>query len=91
MKRDCGQGELIPIKYVVVSCYGESDDETESSFDSLELALKNFEIQVENRKNVKCSNVRLYVKDKQNYMNCVKSWMLDFNAVTSVTDRLSEL
>lgn len=90
MKRDCGQGELIPIKWVVVSCQGRSDHEIEQSFPTLELALINYKEQLEYVLATPCSDVRLYAKDKQGYMNCMKMAIHSLSEIT-YTDRLSEL
>lgn len=91
MKRDCGKGELIPIKFVIVSCVGQSDDEKEQEFNTLDFALSAYRAQVSILKDIKCSDVRLYIKDKQGYMNCIKSWILCKDGKINETDRTSEL
>jgi hypothetical protein len=71
MKRDCGQGELIPIMWEVVSCKGMDDKETVSKFNLPIDAAKEFVRVFEELKNISYSNVRLYATDKQNYSNCI--------------------
>jgi hypothetical protein len=89
MKRDCGKGELIPIKWVVVSCFGQSDDEIESKYDSLGAAQIEFNRIAKGL--VNCSDVRLYAKDKQGYMNCVLSIMITLKGERFEKNRLNEL
>ena len=75
MKRDHGPGELIISEYVVVFCSGKSDTEYESSHNTLDFALSVFDSRVDVLKDKPCSDVRLYIKDKKGYMNCMKTWM----------------
>lgn len=70
MKRDCGPGILRPIKFTVVSCAGESDDEVETIHSNLKEALVEFIARQMSL--TECSNVRLYAVDKQGYANCIK-------------------
>jgi hypothetical protein len=91
MKRDNGKGELVPAGYEVVSCSGPSDHETVSSHATLEFALAVYEATKATLKTTKGSDVRLYVKDKQGYMNCIKSWIYTARGVEHESDRLQEL
>lgn len=91
MKRDCGDGELVPCKYEVVFCKGMSDDETELKFLTLELAIQSYKAQIELLNNTSCSDVRLYATDKQGYSNCIKMWICSKNGGIAETDRLAEL
>lgn len=91
MKRDCGVGELVPIRYEVVSCSGTSDDEQVLNFKDLKMALSAYEIKITALQNVKCSDVRLYAIDKQRYANCVASWIRCANGEINTTNRLAEL
>jgi hypothetical protein len=91
MKRDCGPGDLIPYKWEVVSCKGMSDDETKSTHDTLELAKIEFEKRLLDVKETNCSNIRLYVKDKKGYMNCIRHWSKMANGEIMDTNRFNEL
>lgn len=91
MKRDCGSGELIPTKWVVVSASGQSDDEYETCHDSMELALAEYERRLEHVLHTRCSSVMLYIKDKQGYMNCVKNVINPLTGDIYRRDRTSEI
>lgn len=91
MKRDCGPGELIPNKWVVVSTSGQNDCEHETRHDSMELALAEFERRLVHVLATKCSGVRLYIKDKQGYMNCVKNVINPLTGDIYRRDRTSEI
>jgi hypothetical protein len=91
MKRDCGTGELIPVRFEVVSCKGTNDKEKESRHATLVEALAEYNHRTAMLHDIKCSDVRLYAKDKQGYANCIKSWMLDASGVVHERDRLEEL
>lgn len=90
MKRDCGQGELKPIAWEVVSTQGKSDDETVTSHATLDFALATYEARVA-LATMPCSNVRLYAKDKQGYANCIKSFIRTAQNEVHTTSRLHEL
>lgn len=91
MKRDCGIGELIPVKFEVVSCLGKSDVETETSHATLKEASEEFAKRKSASAGRPCSNVRLYAKDKAGYANCVQSWVLTKQGEETETNRLKEL
>lgn len=91
MKQDCGKGELIPSEWVVVWCSGESDKEHKDFYKTLEFALSTYNAQVMRYKDVALSDVRLYARDKQGYMNCLKMWMKCADGTVMETDRLKEL
>lgn len=91
MKRDCGNGELIPVKWEVVWCVGQSDSEKERGFSTRESALEVFEELCCVIRNDRCSNVRLYAKDKAGYANCMKSFTVCVDGSVNETDRMSEL
>jgi len=88
MNRDCGKGKLIPIRYELVWCVGQSDDETKRSisdpssieYDELLATLPPF------------SNISMYACDKQGYANCIRSTFIDAKGVvTEGANRLAEL
>ena len=87
MKRDCGEGELIPIKWEVVSVAGASDKETVIGNMTKDKALETFEIKKAQLRDVQYSDVRLYALDKKGYANCMKSWFQSGRE----TDRMAEL
>ena len=91
MKRDCGSGELIPTKWVVVWDSGMNDNETESKHPSLEVANLAFEAKRTELAETNCSGVRLYICDKQGYMNCVKNWTRTAQGTVHETNRFNEL
>jgi hypothetical protein len=91
MTRDCGNGELVPIRFEVCSCFGPSDNESHKAFAHLADALAYFTTLKTTLQAVRCSNVRLYATDKKGYSNCIRSWTLDFHGVIFEKDRLSEL
>lgn len=89
MKRDCGKGELIPVAYEVVLATGQSDEESKWKFDSMVEAQKKFdELQATL---VPCSSLRLYVKDKQGYANCILNHTITLQGKEIKTDRRNEL
>ncbi len=75
MKRDCGDGELCPIEWEVVSCIDQSDDETVTEYITFEEARKVYGSILPEL--IPRSNVRLYAKDKQGYANCILSYICD--------------
>ena len=88
MKRDCGQGQLIPVKYSLAWNIGISDNESykklvdpfSKEYDELLATLPPY------------SNIRLYAWDKVGYTNCVRSSYVDRDGVvTESTNRLEEL
>lgn len=91
MKRDCGPGELIPNKWVVVSASGQNNDEYETSHNYMELALADYERRLEHVLNTRCSHVMLFIKDKHGYINCVKSVTNPLTGDISRMDRTSEI
>lgn len=91
MKRDCGPGDLIPIKYEVVSCAGKTDTEVVTKHNTLQEALAEHENRKTKLAGVVCSNIRLYAKDKKGYANCVKRWMIDARGEVGEVDRTNEL
>jgi len=82
---------MIPIKWVVVSCASISDEETEHEFNTKEFAMSAYRAQITKLRSTECSDVRLYCKDKQGYMNCMKSWIHCKGGSINETDRLTEL
>lgn len=91
MKRDCGTGALIPVKYEVVSCTGKSDRETETQHTTLDEAKAEFSRRCDLVATIPCSDVRVYAVDKQKYANCIRSWILDAKGEVHETDRFHEL
>ena len=91
MKRDCGIGELIPVAYEVVSCHGQSDDESVMKFVTLGEATACYDSVVPTVKAAPYSDVRLYAKDRQGYMNCIKSLIHCADGSLNTTDRVVEL
>lgn len=92
MKRDCGMGELIPNKFEVVHVIGQSDDENVSEFDTLEQAKTEFDKVAILVKQTKCSDARLYVKDKKGYANCILMLIhMNDGRVELCTNRIAEL
>lgn len=89
MKRDCGVGELKPVRWQVVSTIGKSDDESVNKFDTREQAETLFF--VTEKSLTPCSDVRLYAVDKQGYMNCIMMTIVTAQGETNKTDRRSEL
>lgn len=89
MNRDCGNGELVPIKWSVVQSHPQSDDETEYIVDTLQDALALFEKLSINLQ--PCSSVRVYAKDKQGYANCVIRKTITANGQVLEIDRRKEL
>jgi len=75
MKRDCGKGELIPFVWKVLSCKGMDDRERCSIHKTEEEAIAAFDKRKVELSQIKFSNVRLYVGDKQGYLNCIDSWV----------------
>ena len=88
MKRDCGQGELKPTSWEVVSCVGKDDKEQVQSYLTLDFALSCYRAQLALHKDVDFTDVRLYAKDKQGYMNCILYWS---SRNGEVINRISEL
>jgi len=89
MKRDCGEGELIPTSWRVVSCIGKIDNETETKLSTKEAALEVFKLVVEKAKQIPHSDVRLYACDRQGYANCVLYYSQNGGGI--ISDRMSEL
>lgn len=89
MKRDCGQGELKPVKYQVVSTIGQSDNEHVNTFSNLADAEMLFV--VTEKRLTPCSDVRLYAVDKQGYANCVIMTIVTLQGQVNKTDRRNEL
>ena len=91
MKRDCGEGELIPIKYEIVYCIGEYDEEFVSKSSTKEAALKEYAKHLQLILDTKCSNIRLYAIDKEGYSNCIKSCIHTKQGEKYFTDKTNEL
>ena len=91
MKRDCGEGELIPIKWEVVTCFGESDDEMITKHPSFNSAKGVFDSLVVSAKTVPCSKIGLYAIDKHGYANCILSFIHTKQGEFCIDDRTSEL
>jgi len=88
MQRDCGKGRLIPHSYLILYCVGMDDTEQKetvsgpysSRFDEILATLPPF------------SNIRLYVRDKQGWANCLYSVTLSSTGEQSTSpDRRGEL
>jgi hypothetical protein len=84
MKRDYGKGELIPVEWEVVSCEDKSKKERVKSFKSEDEALEDFKVR---KSTLQCGSVRLYIKDKEGYCNCVLSYFMDAAGTVSIMDR----
>lgn len=69
MKRDCGDGLLVPIAFAVVSCTGKSDRETVTQHKTQ----NEYDARVKQVMRVPYSDVRMYAKDRQGYANCILS------------------
>ena len=91
MKRDCGEGELIPVKWEVVSCQGMSDSETVTTYRNFVDAKGAFDSVWSVVRNTPCSDVRLYAKDKQDYCNCIISRIITKDNMVYENDRTKEL
>lgn len=69
MKRDCGKGELIPLNFLIKYHTGKADREQTKSatgpddvaFDTIQKELTPY------------GDIRLYVRDKAGYCNCIRS------------------
>jgi hypothetical protein len=84
MKRDCGNGELIPIRQFILYSIGMSDEKHKerdvTRWDNILNNLPPFSI------------IRLYAEDKQGYCNCIYSIRIDaYKERITCTDRRSEL
>lgn len=91
MKRDCGNGELIPIKWVVVSVVGQTGDKHEQKFLTKDFAESAYRAKTEITLLNECSSSILYAKDKQGYMNCIKSTIHCKGGQINESDRSNEL
>lgn len=91
MKRDCGEGDLIPVEWEVLSVIGQSDDEDIQVFQHYDEAMIAYNKLVSKINETPCSNVRLYAKDKQGYANCILTLTHCFNGEKITTDRTKEL
>jgi len=92
MKRDCGNGELVPVKYEVVYCVGEhSDDEIVLERRTFNEAKEVFQSKLPEIQATRCSNLRLYALDKQGYANCIISYTHCKNGEKTINDRTNEL
>src|ERR1051325_5720910 len=90
MKRDCGEGELVPHCYEVVWCVGQSDREFKKKHQTLQLAQSHFEELVSQF--IHYSNAGLYVLDKKGYANCLLSkFMSETGEIQTSMDRIAEL
>jgi len=88
MNRDCGKGKLIPAKYTLAWCIGNSDDENKKTIDSP--YSEEFEIILATLPPY--SNIRMHVWDKKGYANCILSAYVNQDGITNyATNRLSEL
>lgn len=88
MKRDCGDGELVPYCYKIIYSPGTSDREVkipatgidDPRFEDILSRLEAY------------GNVRLYVMDKQGYMNCIRHVFITENGEICIAkDRRNEL
>jgi hypothetical protein len=89
MKRDCGEGELIPVKWELVYCPPHSDREQTQTFPTLDSAMPEWERK--SKTLVACSDLRLYAVDKKGYGNPIMTIMVNVNGEAHTTDRRSEL
>lgn len=88
MKRDCGKGELIPIRYSISWNVGNTDKEQYRDISSH--LSKDFDYILATLPPL--SNIRMYVHDKEGYCNCIRSTYIDSKGVAKeVTNRLEEL
>lgn len=78
MNRDCdNKNRLVPSWFQVIWCVGLDDKQHRSEkFKTYREATDFYKEVVEKLKNVVCSNVVIYVGNKQGYMNYVRSWFL---------------
>jgi hypothetical protein len=92
MKRDCGDGELIPNKFQLIWCQGASDTEHKQALPlDLVAARDTFRTKVA-ALTEPYSSVRLYVEDRKGYRNCILSASRDSNGgIQPRTDRTNEL
>lgn len=79
MKRDCGLGELIPVRWEVVSCIGKTDRETVKKFTTEQMARELFEAVADTLPAF--SNVRLYATDRFGYSNVLARVFADEKGV----------
>ncbi len=91
MKRDCGEGELKPVKWEVVSSVGRTDFGTECEYSSKKEAIAEFESVKKALEDKLCSSIRLYAKDKQGYANCVRNWTLTAQGLVLENSRMDQL
>lgn len=89
MKRDCGKGDLIPIRWELVYSPPYSDKELVTKFKTLDEAMPSWNER--SKILVACSNLRLYAVDKKGYANPVMSIFINVNGIVQTTDRRSEL
>ena len=87
MKRDCGNGDLIPVKYFIKYQSDSSDRERTIQIDnpySHEYDAVLFTLPP-------LGNIRLYARDKAGYCNCIRSDIIGSDGICISTDRRAEL
>ena len=88
MDRDCGKGKLIPAKYALTWCVGNTDDENKKIIDSP--YSEEFETILATLPPY--SNIRMHVWDKKGYANCILSaYVKQDGSIQRTTNRLAEL
>ena len=88
MKRDCGKGELIPIRFVIKYCPTKADKE----LSRLATGLNDPAYEAIQQTLVPYGNVRLYACDKAGYCNCIRSTHCSpTGELSHSTDRRTEL
>ena len=90
--RDCDpmKRELIPSVWEVVHCKGEDGRDLVTTHKSEDEALQEYQRILGEIKTIPCSNVRLYVGDKEGYRNCLMSDCINVNMVQRTLKRMQK-